>query len=109
MSTPHHPDLDPRRRRLLFRANHRGTHETDLLVGGFVSARIGVLREAELDALEAILELPDVALADWLTGRVAIPPAFDTPMLRRMRAAADPRPDPLRDAEGEGSVRAGGP
>ncbi len=99
MSQPEHAALDARRRRLLFRANHRGTHENDLLVGGFVAARIATLDEAELDALEAILELPDVELSDWLTGRRPIPTEVDSPMLRRIRdAAAAPssRPPPLR-------------
>ncbi|MBN8907243.1 MAG: succinate dehydrogenase assembly factor 2 [Alphaproteobacteria bacterium] len=88
MSKPEHAPLDARRRRLLFRATHRGTHENDLLVGGFVSARIATLTDAELDALEEVLELPDVALADWLCGREAIPDEFDSPMLRRIQAAA---------------------
>ena len=81
-------ELGPRRRRLLFRACHRGTHETDLLVGGFVAGRIGELTEAEMDALETILELPDPDLADWLTGRRPIPAQADCPMLRAMCAAA---------------------
>lgn len=80
------PDL--RRRRLLYRATHRGTHETDLLVGGFVAARLDRFTEAELDALEAVMELPDTDLADWLTGRRPIPAEHDCPMLRRMREAA---------------------
>jgi antitoxin CptB len=79
--------LDPRRRRLLFRANHRGTHETDLLIGGYVARRIGELTEADMDALEEILELPDADLADWLIGRHPIPRESDTPMLRAIRAA----------------------
>ena len=33
--TDHALDPDLRRRRLLFRATHRGTHELDLLIGGF--------------------------------------------------------------------------
>ena len=27
-----------------------------------------------MDALEAVMELPDADLADWLTGRAPIPP-----------------------------------
>jgi antitoxin CptB len=77
---------DPRRRRLLFRARHRGTHETDLLVGGFVAAEIGAMDEAGLDALEALLELPDVDLFDWLTGRRPVPPEACSPLLARMVA-----------------------
>jgi len=86
----------PRRRRLLFRATHRGTHETDLLIGGFVAARLDTFTEAEIDTLETLMELPDVELADWLTGRVPIPAAHDAdpregPMLRAMCQAAQLR------------------
>ncbi len=79
---------DQRRRRILFRATHRGTHETDILVGGFVAARLDQFTDAELDAVEEVMELPDADLADWLTGRRPIPPDVDTPMLQAIRAAA---------------------
>lgn len=88
MTEPEHATLDARRKRLLFRATHRGTHENDLLIGGFIAARIAVLTETELDALEEITELPDVDLAEWLTGRQPIPAESDSPMLRRMKDAA---------------------
>jgi antitoxin CptB len=55
------------------------------MIGGFVRAHLDNLSEADLDALEAVMEMPDTDLADWLTGREAIPPDADTPMLRRMR------------------------
>ncbi len=79
--------LSTRRRRILFRATHRGTYENDLLIGGFVRARIGAFSEPELDALEEVMELPDAELADWLTGRRPIPPEIDSPMLRAIRTA----------------------
>ncbi len=79
--------LEGRRRRLLFRANHRGTRENDFLVGGFVTTRLASFTPAEMDELERIMELPDPALADWLTGRRPIPPEHDHPMLRAMREA----------------------
>ncbi len=76
--------LDTRRRRLLFRATHRGTQENDLMIGGFVRDRLATFGAAELDELEALLELPDPQLADWLTGRTPIPPGAP-PMLLRIR------------------------
>jgi antitoxin CptB len=85
MTEPDHSALDIRRRRLLFRATHRGTFENDLMIGGFARAHVSSLTEADLDALEAVMEIPDTDLADWLTGRVPIPAEEDTPMLRRMR------------------------
>ncbi|HVZ10084.1 succinate dehydrogenase assembly factor 2 [Rhodopila sp.] len=85
MPEPDQAQPDTRRRRILFRATHRGTYENDLMIGGFVRANLGAFTEADLDAMEAVLELPDAPLADWLTGRAPIPPEEDTPMLRRIR------------------------
>jgi len=100
---PTTPD-DTRRRRLLFRATHRGTHENDLMLGGFVRAHLAALDDAGLTALEVLLDLPDPDLADWLTGRQPIPPEQDDPvyyqvahqvwhqvwtMLHRIRASVD--------------------
>ena len=83
--------LDPRRRRILYRARHRGTYENDLMIGGFVATNIEAMSEAELDAIEAVMELPDVDLADWLNGRRPIPPDMDNLMLERMRRAISMR------------------
>ena len=88
MTEPEHASLDARRRRLLFRATHRGTYENDILLGGFVQRHIAGFCESELVALEALLELPDNDLADWLTGRSPIPADADSAMLRRVRDAA---------------------
>ncbi len=85
MTETDHLTSDTRRRRLLFRSTHRGTFENDLMIGGFVRANLTSLTDADLDALEAVMEMPDTDLADWLTGRVPIPPEEETPMLRRMR------------------------
>ena len=81
---PEAPELDSRRRRLLFRARHRGTKEADLMIGGFVSRHLAAFSEAELTEIEAVLDLPDVDLSDWLSGRREPPPNVRTPMLERM-------------------------
>jgi antitoxin CptB len=87
MTEPMFTPTDTRRRRLLFRATHRGTHETDLLIGGYVSPRIATMTDAEMDALEEVMELPDADLADWLTGRLPIPAEVDTPLLQAIKQA----------------------
>jgi antitoxin CptB len=84
MTPPEPISAEIRRRRILFRATHRGTFENDLLIGGFVKPRIATMTAAELDALEAVMDLPDPDLADWLTGRRPIPEAARSPMLLRI-------------------------
>lgn len=73
-------------------------YENDILLGGFVQRHIVGLCESELAALEALLEVPDNQLADWLTGRSPIALEADTPMLRRIRdeALATPASDKPR-------------
>ncbi len=79
-------DLDPRRRRLLYRAWHRGIREMDLIMGRFADAEIGDLSEAELDQFEALIEVPDRDLFKWLTGEIETPSNYDTSVWRRVRA-----------------------
>lgn len=81
------PPLDPRRRRLLYRATHRGTRENDLLIGGYVAPRIGAMDEPDLAALERLLDAPEPDLAGWLTGTTPVPREYDCPLLRAMREA----------------------
>jgi antitoxin CptB len=88
MSEPGQGASESRRRRLLYRATHRGTKENDLLIGTFVTRHIAHLSAAELDSLERLLEWPETDLADWLTGRRPVPPESDTPMLRQIKDAA---------------------
>ena len=85
MTEPGPAALNPRRRRLLYRATHRGTFENDLMIGGFVRTHIDTLSESELDDLETVLELPEDQLAEWLTGRQPIPEELETPMLLCIR------------------------
>jgi antitoxin CptB len=80
--------LFQRRRRLLYRATHRGTYENDLVIGGYAHRHIAAMDEAALDQFEAVMEHPDAELADWLTGRLPIPDAVDSPMLRSIRDQA---------------------
>lgn len=66
-------DRDIQRKRLRYRATHRGTKEADALIGGFVEDRIERLTGAELDSLEALLDCPDPDILDWLMKRQPMP------------------------------------
>jgi len=77
--------LDQRRRRLLFRAWHRGIREMDLVMGRFADVHITGFSDAELDAFEELLEIPDQQAFAWITGAEEIRTDFDTTMFRRLR------------------------
>jgi len=82
--------LDERRRKLLFRAWHRGIREMDLVMGRFADAEIGELSNAELDMFEQLIELPDPDLLAWVTGARPVPAEYDTVLFRRMRDSHRP-------------------
>ena len=78
--------FDSRRRRIRFRAWHRGTREMDLCMGRFADSELGALSDAELDDLELLMEAPDRDVFSWLTGELATPGNYDTPVFRKVRA-----------------------
>jgi antitoxin CptB len=77
--------LDVRRRKLLFRAWHRGMREVDLIMGRFADAAVEQLTEADLSEFEQMLEVPDRELLAWVTGESAVPANYDTALFRRLR------------------------
>lgn len=85
-STRSSADLDPRRRKILFRAWHRGMRETDLIMGRFADAEIGGLSEAELDEFERLIEVLDRDLLSWITGEAEVPENYDSVLFRRLKA-----------------------
>lgn len=82
-------DITPlvaRRKRLRFRAWHRGTREADLLIGSFADAHIDSFDDGGLDRFEALLELSDPDLYNWMTGREPVPAEHDTDVMRLLQA-----------------------
>jgi antitoxin CptB len=61
-SQPEHPDV--RCKRLLFRCWHRGTQESDLILGSFAESSLKSLDNAQLGPFEALLDCTDPELFD---------------------------------------------
>ncbi len=85
-STRSSADLDPRRRKILFRAWHRGMREMDLIMGRFADAEIGAMSDAELDEFERLIEVLDRDLLSWVTGEAPVPENYDTELFRKLKA-----------------------
>ena len=77
-------DLAKRRKRLLYQANHRGTQESDLVIGGFARRYLESFGGDQLDRFEAIISLTDADLMDWISGRAEAPKHLQGPVLDLM-------------------------
>ncbi len=53
-------------KKLLYRSNHRGTKEMDLLIGGFANENLNKLNSDELKEFELLLNFTDKELSSWL-------------------------------------------
>jgi antitoxin CptB len=85
-----------RRKRLLYRSWHRGTRESDLILGRFAAACLAGFDDAQLDRYEALIDCADADLFDWVAGRAAPPTAFDHDVMRLLRAFTSSPSAPCR-------------
>ncbi|WP_336276784.1 succinate dehydrogenase assembly factor 2 [Bartonella sp. CB178] len=65
--------LSVRRRRLVFRAWHRGIREMDLILGSYVDAHIANMSGEAVSELEYIMSFDDRDLFMWITGEISPP------------------------------------
>ena len=74
-------DIAIRRRRLRYRAWHRGTKEMDLVLGPFADAHLDGYGAPELDRLEALMDEEDTDLLKWVMGQEPVPADADADLL----------------------------
>ena len=74
------------RRKLGFRAWHRGTREADLLVGSFAERHLPGFDAVALRQFELLMKENDPDIYEWMTGRTPVPPEHDNPVTVLLRA-----------------------
>ena len=90
------PDI--RRKRLLFRSWHRGTRESDLILGRFADTHLAGFDEAQLDRYQALLDCADADIFDWVSGRATPPPEHNHDVTRLLLAYSNTNPHPPNPA-----------
>jgi antitoxin CptB len=78
LTTPPVPPVgghDPatRRKKLGFRAWHRGTREADLMMGRFADVFLQDATMDDMDMFDALLAENDPDIYDWVTARLDVP------------------------------------
>lgn len=66
------------RKKIFYRANHRGCKETDFLLGKFFSAKLSNLEEFGLDLCAKFIDEDDLLIYDWILGRETTPKHYKT-------------------------------
>lgn len=78
--------LENTRRKLIFRADHRGTKEMDLLMGGFAKKHVPDFNEDELAQFEELLQENDPNLYNWITGKEEPPEHVQCAVYERLKS-----------------------
>lgn len=79
-------DIFMRRKKLRYRAWHRGTREMDLVLGPYADTHTEQMDESELDRLEALMSEEDPPLLKWVMGQETPPDHIDKVFLAEVIA-----------------------
>jgi len=63
---------DNLKKQIMYRSNHRGTKEMDLLLGNFVKKHIDKFNESELNDLDNLIKIDDDILSNWYFNKSTI-------------------------------------
>jgi len=77
-------DADPYRRKLHYRAHHRGTREADAMIGGFFDQCSAAWGADEYAWFERLLDEQDVDIMAWALRTAEPDPAFAGPLIDEM-------------------------
>ena len=92
-------NTDILKKKILYRSEHRGIKEMDLLLGNFVKKYVNSLGESELCELESLLNIDDEVLYKWYLNNertTLIPENSITKKLKEFK---------LQDYGGKGGIR----
>ena len=92
-------NIDNLKKKILYRSEHRGTKEMDLLLSNFVKKYVNSLNESELYELESLLNIDDEVLYKWYLNNektTSIPENSITKKLKEFK---------LYNYGGEGGIR----
>jgi antitoxin CptB len=78
-------DIETAKRRIRFRAWHRGTKEADLMIGGFSDRYLESWGADEVAWFEALLQETDVDIMAWALARQPVPERYRGPLMDAMQ------------------------
>ena len=92
-------NIDILKKKILYRSEHRGTKEMDLLLSNFVKKYVNFLNESELCELELLLNIDDDVLYKWYSDNKKTSLIPENSISRKLKAFR------LQGHGGEGGIR----
>ncbi|MBT4922593.1 MAG: succinate dehydrogenase assembly factor 2 [Rickettsiales bacterium] len=63
-------------KKIIYRSNHRGCKETDILVGKYTISKIHNFSLEQINLYEIFLDEDDLDIYNWLTGKFQVPDEY---------------------------------
>ena len=76
---------DPIRKKLLYRAMHRGFKEADIVLGTFAERNLEKLTDKQLQTFEVLLETPDRELYAWIMKHQETPEEYQSDVMEMLQ------------------------
>ena len=74
-------DLETYKKKIIYKASHRGSKEMDILLGNFINKYIDLFNENELQQFDLILDNDDDDIYQWILGKSDIPNKYQNRVL----------------------------
>ena len=87
------------RKKILYRSQHRGTKEMDILLSNFVKKYVNSLNVSELYELELLLNIDDEVLYKWYLNKESTTSVPNNSITRKLKEFK------LQDNGGKGGIR----
>ena len=63
-------------KQVLYRSQHRGCKETDILLGKYIVEKINEFDDEKLDLYQKFINEDDLAIYDWILSRLNVPEEY---------------------------------
>lgn len=79
-------ELEHRRKKLKFRAWHRGIKEMDLILGKYADEYLPQMSTAQMDQFSVLLKQADDEMYKWVSGALEVPEEFDNDIMKTLKS-----------------------
>lgn len=63
-------------KQVLYRSQHRGCKETDILLGKYIVEKINEFDDGKLELYQKFINEDDLAIYDWILSRINVPEEY---------------------------------